>query len=214
MRIHDDTYHGSRYPWSFDQRTLDAYRRYARLKVRLIPLVQRWSAWAAHSGTVGPVRPLVLDDPSPAARAIDDEWLLGADVLAAPVLVEGAVSRRVYLPAGARWQPVRVGENGDWVPSGAPLAGGQTVTAPAPYDDIPIFLRVVHPRVRLACTRRGVKVTVYGRDLRGVIRIRVDRRHGHRLAVLITLEDARTLRLSARLPRCATPPLPPARSRA
>ena len=224
MRIHDDTYHGSLYPWSFDARTLDAYRRYARLKVRLIPLAERWSEWASRYGTVGPVRPLVLDDPSPQARAIDDEWLLGADVLAAPIVSEGATSRRVYLPAGATWQPVVVGEAGQWITAAPPVAGGQTVTAPAPYADIPLYLRVLHPYLRLSCVRHGLRVRVGGPDLRGVTRIELaaggrllgsragssytarirSRRIGHarRLSALLTLEEGRQVRLTARVPRC------------
>jgi alpha-glucosidase (family GH31 glycosyl hydrolase) len=224
MRIHDDTYHGSRYPWSFDAPTLDAYRRYARLKVRLIPLVARWSARASHYGTIGPVRPLVLEDPSPAARAIGDEWLLGADILAAPLLTEGARTRRVYLPAGASWQPVRIGEQGDWVSAAAPIHGGHTVTAPAPYTDVPLYLRIVHPRLRLACTRRGVRASVDGPDLLGVTRIELiasGRALGHRDAssysrlipnrrlrrarriyARLMLEEARQVQLTAPRPRC------------
>jgi alpha-glucosidase (family GH31 glycosyl hydrolase) len=201
MRVHDDTYHGSRYPWSFDARTLDAYRRYARLKVRLIPLVERWSERAATDGTIGPVRPLVLDDPSPAARAIEDEWLLGADVLAAPILTEGAVARRVYLPAGALWQRVRVGEQGQWVPAGAPISGGRTITAPAPYADIPIYLRVLQARLRLACGTGRVRDELRGADLRGVVRTDLVRRAG-RVAARLILEEGRTVWLSARVPRC------------
>lgn len=224
MRIHDDTYHGSLYPWSFDARTLDAYRRYARLKVRLIPLVQRWSARAARDGTIGPVRPLVLDDPSPAARSVGDEWLLGADVLAAPVTKQGATERGVYLPAGSNWQLVRVGAKGDWISQGRPIAGGQSVTAPAPYADIPIYLRVVTARLRLACAGRAFRASIVGGDLRGVTRVdlraagrsvarrdaapfsvrlpRARLRHARQLSAALTLEEGRETRLSARVPHC------------
>lgn len=141
-RIHNSTFNGSVYPWSFDQQTLDTYRRYTRAKVRLIPLVHDWSQRAAADGTIGPVRPLVLDDPSPAARAIDDQWLLGRDLLVAPVLEEGARERRVYLPAGSRWQRLRVGDDGRLLPAAGLEDGGRTVTAPAPIADIPLYRRV------------------------------------------------------------------------
>jgi len=110
--------------------------------VRLIPLVDRWSKRAASKGAIGPVRPLVLDDPSPAARAVKDEWLLGTDLLVAPVVEEGATTRRVYLPAGARWERVVVGRAGRLVPTGDVGLGGSTVTAPAPLEDIPLYRRV------------------------------------------------------------------------
>ncbi len=141
-RIHNSTAGGSRYPWSYDDQTLRIYRRYAKAKVRLIPLVQRWSRRAATRGDIGPVRPLVLDDSSRSARSIDDEWLLGRDILAAPVLEEGATERRVYLPRGSRWRRVVVSSTGRFTAAAAPVRGGRTVTAPAPLRDIPIFTRV------------------------------------------------------------------------
>ena len=140
-RIHNSTFNGSVYPFSYGERMLRAYRRYARAKVRLIPLVDRWSKRAARKGTIGPVRPLVLEDSSPAARSIEDEWLLGRNILVAPVLDEGARSRSVYLPRGSRWQRVVVDRRGRLRPEGDPERGGRTVTAPAPLADIPIFVR-------------------------------------------------------------------------
>jgi len=141
-RIHNSTGGGSRYPWSFDDETLRIYRRYARAKVRLIPLVDRWSQRAATRGDIGPVRPLVLDDNSRRAQSIDDEWLLGRDILAAPVLEEGATQRRVYLPRGSRWRQVVVSSAGRFKAAAEPVRGGRTVSAPAPLRDIPIFTRV------------------------------------------------------------------------
>jgi len=140
-RVHDSTFKGSVYPWDFDRATLDTYRRYAKAKVRLIPTVDRWAKRAAADGTIGPVRPLVLDDSSPAARSIDDEWLLGRDVLVAPVLRRGARSRSVYLPAGSDWQRVRVGDDGRLRAAASSQRGGQRVQAPAPLADIPLYVR-------------------------------------------------------------------------
>lgn len=141
-RIHNSTVHGSVYPWDFDAATLDTYRRYARAKVRLAPLVDAWARRAATTGVVGPVRPVVLVDPSPTGRAVADQWLLGDELLVAPVLVEGATDRAVYLPAGASWQQVTVGEDGAFVGTGRVSRGGTTVVAPAPLADIPLFVRV------------------------------------------------------------------------
>lgn len=141
-RIHNSTFNGSVMPWDFDEGTLDTYRRYARAKVRLIDEVDAWSQRAAADGTVGPVRPLVLEDASPAARSVDDQWLLGDDLLVAPVLHLGVTEREVVLPAGSRWQQVRVAADGRLMPLGAPHDGGQVITAPAPIEDIPVFRRV------------------------------------------------------------------------
>jgi alpha-glucosidase (family GH31 glycosyl hydrolase) len=49
-------------------------------------------------------RPLLLSFPDdPVAWTIDDAYMFGPDILVAPVMVEGAVGRSVYLPAGRWW---------------------------------------------------------------------------------------------------------------
>ena len=63
---------------------------------------------------------------------VADEFLLGPDLLVAPVLVAGARERAVYLPAGARWRDA-------W--SGEPMPAGEVHLAAAPLDRIPVYLR-------------------------------------------------------------------------
>ena len=67
-------------------------------------------------------------------------WLTAAAVLAgmmpglsAPVFAAGAQERSVYLPKGDAWREVATGKT---------YEGGQTVTAKAPIDVIPLFVRV------------------------------------------------------------------------
>ncbi len=139
-RIHNSSVHGSVYPWDLGDEVVGTYRRYSRAKVKLASLVDSWSQEASTIGSVGPVRPLVLDDP--AALGVGDQWLLGSDILVAPVLEEGATSRLVYLPTASRWQQVVVGDDGSLVDEGTPQDGGRSIEVPAPLSDIPIFLRV------------------------------------------------------------------------
>ncbi len=63
---------------------------------------------------------------------VDDEFLFGPDLLVAPVLHEGARSRKVYLPVGPRWTDAWTGEG---------IEGGRWITVDAPLDRIPLFLR-------------------------------------------------------------------------
>ena len=63
---------------------------------------------------------------------VDDQFLFGPDLLVAPILHAGATSREVYLPAGAKWTDAWTGKE---------FKGGQTVTADAPLDKIPLYLR-------------------------------------------------------------------------
>jgi len=66
------------------------------------------------------------------ARDIADEFLLGPSFLVSPVTTYQARSRPVYLPDGALWYDF-------W--TGQAMAGGRTVSAPAPYDAIPVHVR-------------------------------------------------------------------------
>lgn len=77
------------------------------------------------------MRPLVYEWPSDSmAVNCQDEYLLGDDLLVAPLLTENAKSRKVYLPKGI-WY--------DFF-NGTEYQGGQTITA---YGDskIPVFTR-------------------------------------------------------------------------
>jgi alpha-glucosidase len=78
------------------------------------------------------VRALFLHYPDdPEARRISDQFLVGEDLLVAPVLTEGAVEREVYLPEG-QWFHVFTGEA---------FSGPGRVTVPAPIGVPPVFSR-------------------------------------------------------------------------
>lgn len=84
------------------------------------------------------VRPITFHSPAgstPAAEFdVDDEYLWGRDVLVAPVLKQGAVSRDIVIPTGS-----------DWYDISAPtklIAGGSTIKDyPAPLEVLPMFIR-------------------------------------------------------------------------
>jgi alpha-glucosidase (family GH31 glycosyl hydrolase) len=79
-----------------------------------------------------PIRPMWLVDAaerwSPHA---DNQWLVGDDVLVAPVLERGAVEREVRFPAGC-WQREGSGER---------VVGPLTKTVAAPLSALPWFVR-------------------------------------------------------------------------
>lgn len=141
MRVHNSTSNGQLYPHELDGEHLDAWRRYSRLKQHLVPLVDRLTRRAAAGRGLGPVLPLVLVDDSPLTRSVDDQWLLGRDLLVAPVLEPGATTREVVLPRG-RWRRATVSEAGRPVPGGPLLRGGRTVEVPVTLADIPLYVRV------------------------------------------------------------------------
>jgi alpha-D-xyloside xylohydrolase len=118
--------------WSYGERAYEIMTEYLALRERLRPYLREQMVVAARTG-LPPMRALLLEFPTdPRAWDIADQYMLGPDLLVAPVLEPGAVSRDVYLPAGARWHDA-------W--TGGPLAGGATHQCPAPLERVPLFLR-------------------------------------------------------------------------
>jgi len=129
---------GQHAPWDMptdphdDPAMIDIYRRYVALHHELIPLLYSLASEAHDSGR--PLaRPLAFDFPDdPAVGDLWDEFLLGRDLLFAPLWRDGDRSRDVYLPAGTwidYWEPARQ------------LNGPTTITADAPLDRIPLYVR-------------------------------------------------------------------------
>ena len=79
-------------------------------------------------------RPLWWEFSDPACAVVDDQYLLGPDLLVAPVALQGATSRQVVFPAGASWRSV-------WNAS-AMLVGGVTLVVAAPLGFTPAWWRV------------------------------------------------------------------------
>jgi alpha-D-xyloside xylohydrolase len=103
-----------------------------QLRYRLLPYLYSMS-WMVTHASYTMMRGLVFDFASdPKALDIADEYMFGPALLVSPVSDAGATSRSVYLPAGATWTDF-------W--SGMSTPGGQTVTAAAPIDHLPLFVR-------------------------------------------------------------------------
>ena len=118
--------------WSFGAEVYEILRRWLGLREHLRPYVMD-TMRVAHAEGLPAMRPLFLEFPDDeTCWEIADEFLLGADLLVAPVVTEGAREREVYLPAGADWRDA-------W--TGACLSGGQRLTAAAPLDVIPVYVR-------------------------------------------------------------------------
>jgi alpha-glucosidase len=119
------------YPWSFGAAVEKLVREALMLRYKLLPYL--YAQFWASSETGAPIqRPLVFDFQHDAtARETDDQYLLGASLLVAPVMQPGQVARSVYLPKGT-WY--------DWY-SGAAHAGESYVRADAPLERIPLFAR-------------------------------------------------------------------------
>jgi alpha-D-xyloside xylohydrolase len=118
--------------WRYGEAAYPILREHLLLRERLRPYLASLSE-AAHATGAPAMRPLLFEFPhDPAAWEVDDQFLLGPDLLVAPVAEAGARSRPVYLPQGADWLDAATGER---------IAGGTRVQAEAPLERIPVFIR-------------------------------------------------------------------------
>jgi len=88
-------------PWLFDEESVEVLRHFTHLKHRLMPYIFE-AARQAHAEGLPVMRPMVVGFPDdPAVTHLDRQYLLGGDLLVAPVFsADGDVS--YYVPAG-RW---------------------------------------------------------------------------------------------------------------
>ncbi len=180
-RLHGN--HSYRVPWLFDEESVDVLRSFTHLKYSLMPYLFE-AARQAHEQGLPVMRPMVLGFPDdPAVTYLDRQYLLGGDLIVAPVLSEaGAVS--YYVPAG-RWTSYLTGdvvEGPGWVHEthgfgsvpllvrpGAVIPVGAVVDQPD-YDYADgVTLRVFEPAEGTTSVRVGdttFTVTVSGGALR------------------------------------------------
>ena len=95
-------------PWLFDDEANEVVKKFARLKNRLMPYLYG-AAVEAHEHGVPVLRPMLLEFPdSIACETCDRQYMLGANLLAAPVMhADGHAD--YYLPAGV-WTNILNGE--------------------------------------------------------------------------------------------------------
>ncbi|MEO8542163.1 MAG: glycoside hydrolase family 31 protein [Burkholderiaceae bacterium] len=119
-------------PWLHPQVTKDVAAA-IRLRYTLMPYL--WSLFErAHQHHEPIIRPTFYDFPDDDnCYADSDDFMLGADLLVAPVVQSGAISRTVYLPSGpAAWFDFH---------TGAQLGAGRTHVVAAPRSTLPLFAR-------------------------------------------------------------------------
>jgi len=118
-------------PWTKGTRAVGIYKQLSKLHISAAPLIA--TLWKEADETGLPItRPLYLEYPNdPQAAQQDQEWLLGPDVLVAPVVERAATSRSVYFPAGCWRSPE----------SGQEVLGPASATIAAGLRQLPFFFR-------------------------------------------------------------------------
>jgi alpha-D-xyloside xylohydrolase len=130
MRAHGERMHNE--VWAYGKQAETILSKYLRMRYQLMPYTYSLGYGSYLNGAPF-MRALFMDFPNDSKVAdIPDEYMFGPAILVAPVTEQGATSRDVYLPAGTDWFNYWTNER---------IKGGQTITAAAPIDTIPLFVR-------------------------------------------------------------------------
>lgn len=131
FRVHG--YKSNTEPWNYGPEVEKVLTQYDELRYRLLPYIYS-AAWGVTNKGETLMRALPLEfSADPEAREISDQFMFGSAFLINPVTSEGATQRSLYLPAGVDWIDFWTGKRTN---------GGQTITAEAPLDRIPIYVRL------------------------------------------------------------------------
>jgi alpha-glucosidase len=119
-------------PWRFGPFYEGIVRKFLELRYRLMPFLYT-TIEEAHRTGVPLFRPLVLNfQDDVATHNLDDQFMVGDALLAAPVTNAGQREREVYFPAG-RWY--------DYWTGAVASSGGETQAVRAPIDHLPLYVR-------------------------------------------------------------------------
>ena len=123
--------HGTspREPWTFGPQALAIFRKFAALRYRLIPYLYSQSVEGILLGRPL-VRPIALDAPDDPAARCEDEYLLGENILVAPV-IPSRKPAPVVLPLG-KWHDFWTGRR---------IRSDALLTRNVPLDALPMFVK-------------------------------------------------------------------------
>ena len=133
MRSHEGNRPSKNIQFDADAEILEALRRTAEYHVRIRPYLEDMEKEAVEEG-IPVMRPLFYHYPTEEAFTVDSEYLLGRDVLVAPVFAEQDRIRKVYLPAT------------DWIHvfTGSTYPPGEYMIS-SPMGQPPVFVRKGSP---------------------------------------------------------------------
>jgi len=133
-RTHEGTQPEQNAQFYTDEETLDHFARFAKVFRALAFLRRDLMRAAAERGHPLARHPMLHYPDDPNVYDLDCQWMLGPDLMVAPVVEEGAREVDAYLPAG-EW--IHVWSGGTYGSS----TGGGRVTVPAPLGAPPVFYR-------------------------------------------------------------------------
>jgi alpha-D-xyloside xylohydrolase len=130
FRIHG--YRSETEMWKYGSEVEKILEQYDDLRYRLLPYIYS-SAWGVTDRGEVLMKALPFVFPADLSlRDVSDQFMFGDSLLVNPVTERDATTRRVVLPAGNNWVNFWTGQI---------QRGGQTITADAPIDQMPIFVK-------------------------------------------------------------------------
>jgi alpha-glucosidase len=118
-------------PWRFGKYYEDIIRKYLKLRYQLLPFLYT-TLEEAHTTGVPLFRPLMLNyQGDPNTYNLDDEFMIGNDLLVAPIVRPDVTARLVYLPQGL-WYDYWTNKK---------YEGGTMIGVDAPLETVPMFVR-------------------------------------------------------------------------
>ena len=144
MRTHEGNRPDENFQYYDDEDCIVRFGRLTRIYASLAPYLRKAVKENSETG-IGVQRPLLLHyEGDPRCMTEQTEYLLGRDVLVAPVYEEGAQTRTLYLPAD------------EWIHlwSGKRCGGGE-ITVDAPLGYPAVFYRASSPDAALFAAIAG-----------------------------------------------------------
>jgi len=133
LRNHSIAGSAKQEPWQFGRPAMAIIKHYIQLRYKLLPYL--YSLWMDQEETgAAVVRPLFYDFADstklPLGK-VDDQYMLGTNVMHAPVVEKDSMDRKIVLPP-ASWYDVSAGKY---------IKGGRTIRATTTKESTPIFVR-------------------------------------------------------------------------
>ncbi|WP_067730799.1 glycoside hydrolase family 31 protein [Oceanobacillus damuensis] len=118
-------------PWQFGEKYEAIMKKYIQMRYKWMPQLYSLFFQASKHG-LPVMRPLLMEYPGDVKTYnLNDQFMIGDNVVIAPILTPSTTARAVYLPAG------------DWVEytSGSMYTGGKQHLIHAKLEDMPIFVK-------------------------------------------------------------------------
>lgn len=118
--------------WSYGEENYRIMKKYYDIRIEMHDYIKQLYEEASSNGSPL-IRTMFYEFPEDSkCWELQDQYMFGSDYLVAPIFHLNQFEREVYLPAG-KWEDTRDHKVYD---------GGQTITADAPLDSMPVFKRI------------------------------------------------------------------------